>query len=63
MECVSERMHEQISRESCSGIRSEVHSIVAAPRISQSARFMRRPPTHEVRRLRKARRCSSEMRF
>eukprot|EP00974_Lingulodinium_polyedra_P042122 4043615-Lingulodinium_polyedra.AAC.1 len=34
----------QLSRESCSDMRSGMHSIVAAPRISRCARSMRRPP-------------------
>eukprot|EP00974_Lingulodinium_polyedra_P080875 7835116-Lingulodinium_polyedra.AAC.1 len=42
MDCVSEHVSEQLSRESCSEMRSETHSIAAAPRISQSARRMRR---------------------
>eukprot|EP00974_Lingulodinium_polyedra_P008907 853542-Lingulodinium_polyedra.AAC.1 len=54
MECVSERVSEQFPRESCSEMRSETHSIVAAPRVSQFARSMRRPP-HGGRRVERAR--------
>eukprot|EP00974_Lingulodinium_polyedra_P098063 9506050-Lingulodinium_polyedra.AAC.1 len=37
VECVSERVPEQFSRESYSEVRSETHSIVAAPHISRCA--------------------------
>eukprot|EP00974_Lingulodinium_polyedra_P009690 929174-Lingulodinium_polyedra.AAC.1 len=42
--CMSERVAEQLAREGCSEMRSDTHSIVAAPRITQFARSMRRPP-------------------
>eukprot|EP00974_Lingulodinium_polyedra_P128967 11208232-Lingulodinium_polyedra.AAC.1 len=34
-ECVSERMSEQLSRENCSDMRSETHSVAAAPRATR----------------------------
>eukprot|EP00974_Lingulodinium_polyedra_P100558 9741825-Lingulodinium_polyedra.AAC.1 len=40
-ECVSERISEQLSRESCSEMRSDTRAVVAAPRISQDTRSMR----------------------
>eukprot|EP00974_Lingulodinium_polyedra_P064263 6207045-Lingulodinium_polyedra.AAC.1 len=58
MDCVSEHVSEQLSLESCSDMRSETHSIAAAPRISQSVRRMRRP-TYGGRRVDRA---FSEMR-
>eukprot|EP00974_Lingulodinium_polyedra_P000926 86708-Lingulodinium_polyedra.AAC.1 len=33
MECVPERMSEQLSRESCSEMRSGMHSVAAMPRV------------------------------
>eukprot|EP00974_Lingulodinium_polyedra_P041566 3991802-Lingulodinium_polyedra.AAC.1 len=44
MECVSERIPEQLSRENCPEIRSEMHSAAAAPRMSRFAHSMRQPP-------------------
>eukprot|EP00974_Lingulodinium_polyedra_P122346 11182486-Lingulodinium_polyedra.AAC.1 len=44
IECIAERMSEQVSRESCSELRSDMHSVVAVPRSSRCAHSMRRPP-------------------
>eukprot|EP00974_Lingulodinium_polyedra_P081650 7906241-Lingulodinium_polyedra.AAC.1 len=44
IECMAERISEQLARESCSDTRSEMHSIAAMPHISQNAHSMRRPP-------------------
>eukprot|EP00974_Lingulodinium_polyedra_P042566 4086606-Lingulodinium_polyedra.AAC.1 len=43
-ECISERISEQFSRERCLEMRSAMHSVGAAPRISQFTRSMRQPP-------------------
>eukprot|EP00974_Lingulodinium_polyedra_P023535 2273107-Lingulodinium_polyedra.AAC.1 len=49
-ECMSERISEQVSHESCPGMRSETHSIVVAPRVSRFTHSTRRPP-HGGRRM------------
>eukprot|EP00974_Lingulodinium_polyedra_P062209 6007089-Lingulodinium_polyedra.AAC.1 len=43
-ECVSERVSEQVSHESCAEMRSETHSIPATMRVSQNSRCVRPPP-------------------
>eukprot|EP00974_Lingulodinium_polyedra_P132870 11223428-Lingulodinium_polyedra.AAC.1 len=42
--CALGRISEQLSRESCSAMRSNTRTVVAAHRVSQSARSVRRPP-------------------
>eukprot|EP00974_Lingulodinium_polyedra_P081976 7936446-Lingulodinium_polyedra.AAC.1 len=44
LECISGRIIEQFLRESCSYAFSDTFSVVAAPRVSQSANSVRRPP-------------------
>eukprot|EP00974_Lingulodinium_polyedra_P058335 5619601-Lingulodinium_polyedra.AAC.1 len=53
-ECISEHISEQLARESCSEMRSDVHWVVAMPRSSQFAHSMRRPPCG-ARRMERAR--------
>eukprot|EP00974_Lingulodinium_polyedra_P012059 1163956-Lingulodinium_polyedra.AAC.1 len=41
---IADSIAEQLSRESCSSMRSEMHYTAAVRRISKSAHCMRRPP-------------------
>eukprot|EP00974_Lingulodinium_polyedra_P122994 11185017-Lingulodinium_polyedra.AAC.1 len=43
--CVSVRMSEQVSRESCTEMRSEMHSSAAAPQFSRFVHSVRRIAT------------------
>eukprot|EP00974_Lingulodinium_polyedra_P083219 8057634-Lingulodinium_polyedra.AAC.1 len=43
-ECVPERIYAQFSHKRCPEMRSETHSIAAAPRVLRCAHFMDRAP-------------------